>query len=125
MKAIVDRGHGYIVYMRGHEGRGIGLSQKIKAYQLQEKGMNTYEADQHLGWDRDLRSYEDSIAILRYFKVNDFDFFTNNPSKKKALEEAGFNFNVYGIPSKKTKYNAQYLSDKIHLSKHTISTILP
>lgn len=124
MKAIVERGHGYIVYMQGHEGRGIGLSQKIKAYQLQEKGMNTYEADQHLGWDRDLRSYEDALAILNHFKISNFDFFTNNPTKKKALEEAGFTFNVYSIPSKETEYNAKYLRDKIHLSKHTISTIL-
>lgn len=122
MEAIVARGNGFIVYMKGHEGRGIGLSEKIKAYRLQEEGMNTYEADQHLGWDGDHRSYDDAAEILRYLNVNNFDFFTNNPAKKTALKKAGFEFNVFTIPSKKTQHNAQYLSDKIQLSHHTITT---
>lgn len=87
---ITERGSGVIVYLRGHEGRGIGLTQKLRAYNLQDGGLDTVDANLELGLPADARDYGASTAILRQLGVKRVRLLTNNPAKTSALEEAGF-----------------------------------
>jgi 3,4-dihydroxy 2-butanone 4-phosphate synthase/GTP cyclohydrolase II len=80
---------GILLYLR-QEGRGIGLINKLKAYALQEKGMNTVEANLHLGFQEDERQYNVAIEILQDLNIKKIRLLTNNPLKIKALEDIGF-----------------------------------
>ena len=117
---IAENGHGYIVYLRGHEGRGIGIGNKIAAYALQEKGHNTYEANEQLGLPKDNRNYIDAIWMLKALSINNFSLVSNNPEKVKALKNANFNFDVLQVPVTSTEQNQKYLSDKIQFGHHTL-----
>ena len=77
-----------MVYLRGHEGQGIGLRNKVRAYALQELGMDTLDANTHLGFAPDMRYYGVAVDILRHFRLNEVRLITNNLSKIDALEEA-------------------------------------
>jgi 3,4-dihydroxy 2-butanone 4-phosphate synthase/GTP cyclohydrolase II len=88
MKKIAETGRGVLVYMR-QEGRGIGLINKLKAYALQEQGMDTVEANLALGFPEDLRNYDIAAQILGDLEVNEVKLMTNNPDKIKKLEENG------------------------------------
>lgn len=79
---------GVVIYLR-QEGRGIGLINKLKAYQLQDKGLNTAEANLHLGFDADARTYNDAITILKDLNINRIHLLTNNPLKIEAFSESG------------------------------------
>lgn len=85
---IVAEGRGLLVYEH-QEGRGIGLLNKLRAYELQDKGLDTVEANEKLGFKADLRDYALPAAILLYFKVRQVRLLSNNPDKVKALEDAG------------------------------------
>lgn len=117
---IAKNGNGYLIYLKGHEGRGIGIGNKIAAYALQENGMNTYEANEALGLPRDKRNYIDAIWILKALHINQFQFISNNPEKIDALNKAGFEFEVIQVASSSNDHNLKYLSDKIELAKHTL-----
>jgi len=82
-------GEGLLIYIHGHEGRGIGLANKVRAYALQEKGMDTMDANMHLGFAPDERDYVRAIDILKYFGLKKVRLLTNNRDKLKALEDAG------------------------------------
>jgi len=85
---IADEGRGLLIYEH-QEGRGIGLLNKLRAYELQDHGADTVEANERLGFDADLRSYELPGAILRYFNLSEVRLLSNNPEKVEAVERAG------------------------------------
>ncbi|MFN5607145.1 MAG: 3,4-dihydroxy-2-butanone-4-phosphate synthase [Bacteroidota bacterium] len=120
LRAIQQHGHGYLIYVRGHEGRGIGLTAKIAAYALQEEGMNTYEANQALGYHSEQRDFSDAIEILKKLQLPTFTLLTNNPYKINLLREASFNFEVKSIQTTPTPQNRKYLSDKASIGAHSI-----
>ncbi len=87
LSAVAAEGRGLIIYEH-QEGRGIGLMNKLRAYQLQDQGADTVEANQQLGFESDLRSYSLPGAILRQLGVSGVRLMSNNPDKVRALEEA-------------------------------------
>jgi GTP cyclohydrolase II len=91
-KNIAENGSGILLYLR-QEGRGIGLVNKIRAYALQDLGKDTVEANEALGFDADLRSYDICFDMLSHFGITSVDLLTNNPKKVEALENAGVSVN--------------------------------
>jgi GTP cyclohydrolase II len=89
MEQINLAGEGLLIYLRGHEGRGIGLANKIRAYALQEQGMDTLDANVHLGFAPDERDYDAAVEILQAFGLKKVRLLTNNRLKIDALEQAG------------------------------------
>ena len=120
MSLIAENGHGYIIYLKGQEGRGIGIGNKIAAYALQEQGLNTYEANEKLGLPKDARNYMDAIWMLKALHIDDFYLMSNNPEKVEALKNAGYSFNIMQVGVTSTIQNQQYLNDKVEIGKHTI-----
>jgi GTP cyclohydrolase II len=88
LSAIAMEGRGLIIYEH-QEGRGIGLLNKLRAYELQDRGADTVEANEQLGFAGDLRNYELPGAILRYFELTAIRLMSNNPEKVDAMERAG------------------------------------
>jgi GTP cyclohydrolase II len=88
LHSIAAEGRGLLLY-ENQEGRGIGLLNKLRAYELQDQGADTVEANQQLGFEADLRGYELAGAILRYLGLNAVRLMSNNPQKIQALERAG------------------------------------
>jgi GTP cyclohydrolase II len=88
LQSIANEGRGLIVYEH-QEGRGIGLLNKLRAYELQDQGADTVEANERLGFDADLRGYELPGEILRFFGLAAVRLMSNNPEKIQALERAG------------------------------------
>jgi 3,4-dihydroxy 2-butanone 4-phosphate synthase/GTP cyclohydrolase II len=121
LEQIAKNKHGYLIYLKGHEGRGIGISQKIAAYALQDKGENTFQANLSLGLPEDARNYQDAIAILKHLHVNQFSFITNNPDKVAAIQEAEFQFEQMIVPPFVTEQNKKYLQDKATIANHKIT----
>jgi len=88
LESIAQEGRGLVIYEL-QEGRGIGLMNKLRAYELQDQGADTVEANEALGFDSDLRSYELPAAILQYFGLKAVRLLSNNPEKVEAVEKAG------------------------------------
>jgi 3,4-dihydroxy 2-butanone 4-phosphate synthase/GTP cyclohydrolase II len=113
LEQIERAGNGVLLYMRQHEGRGIGLPAKIHAYKLQEEGLDTVEANLKLGFPAELRDYGVGAQILCDLGVRKMRFLTNNPKKVIGLEGYGLKI-VEVVPIKATpnKHNARYLQTK-------------
>lgn len=112
LRTIEAEGEGILVYMR-QEGRGIGLVNKIKAYALQEQGLDTVEANEQLGFPADMREYSLSAQILRYLGVKSVRLLTNNPRKTNGLEHWGVHVTKrVPIIMKANKFNENYLMTK-------------
>jgi 3,4-dihydroxy 2-butanone 4-phosphate synthase/GTP cyclohydrolase II len=109
---IQAHGHGYIVYLRDHEGRGIGLTEKIKAYQLQDAGMDTIDANLHLGHEIDARDWSDAIAIVKALGLKELTLLTNNPNKVAALRTAGIEVMQANLTVVPNTFNEKYLDTK-------------
>lgn len=123
MREIEERGSGLIIYLRDHEGRGIGLGEKIRAYILQDKGQNTLEANISLGHGVDERSYSDAIAILKALGISDLELLTNNPEKLAAFEGSGIKIKERSLQVGVNKFNKKYLESKRNLLSHTLGEI--
>jgi GTP cyclohydrolase II len=117
---IASRGRGILLYLR-QEGRGIGLGNKIRAYALQAKGLDTYEANRRLGFPDDLRRYDVAAEMLRQLGVRSVDLVTNNPDKLAALDRAGIPVRRrVGLPSPANPHNIGYLEAKRGRTGHLI-----
>ncbi len=113
---------GVLIYMRQHEGRGIGLGNKIKAYALQDQGMDTVEANHHLGFQADLRHYGLGAQILKRLGVTTLKLLTNNPKKVIGLEGYGLTIvEQLPIETPPNAHNEAYLSAKKEKLGHTLS----
>ncbi|MBI3694719.1 MAG: GTP cyclohydrolase II [Acidobacteria bacterium] len=88
IKVIAEAGGGILLYL-AQEGRGIGLINKLMAYELQDAGADTVEANEQLGFEADLRTYQVAVEVLRHFGMTRVRFLSNNPDKIQALEDAG------------------------------------
>lgn len=111
MKIIGNNRHGLILYLN-QEGRGIGLSNKIAAYALQDKGLDTVEANIGLGLTQDARDYRIAAEILKMLKIARITLLTNNPDKVKQLEKSGIKVTPRSLEIKPNLYNKNYLSVK-------------
>ena len=112
MQAIVKNGCGVLIYLR-QEGRGIGLLNKIKAYNLQDKGYDTVEANLELGFEGDMRDFYMAAQILKILEVKSINLLSNNPDKFEQLEMYGIKIN--GRISTKgeiNEFNRGYLKTK-------------
>lgn len=120
MQKIEKEGKGVIVYMN-QEGRGIGLMNKIKAYKLQEEGMDTVDANLHLGFDADERDYGVGAQILREVGVTKIRLLSNNPVKRIGLEAYGLTI-VENVPIEvqPNEFNSFYMETKKHKMGHNL-----
>ena len=113
LRQIDEAGRGVLVYMRRHEGRGIGLPAKIHAYKLQEQGLDTVEANEKLGFPAELRDYGLGAQILVDLGVRKMRFLTNNPKKVVGLEGYGLEIvELVPIRTESNPHNEKYLETK-------------
>ena len=118
-RAIAAEGRGVLVYSTGHEGRGIGLANKLRANMLQDRGFDTAEANEHLGFRVDERTYGDVAACLRALGVRSVRLMTNNRDKAAALKAGGITVRaVVGLPTAAHARNVRYLATKQAVMGH-------
>ena len=120
---IQENGYGYVLYMRDHEGRGIGLAEKIRAYALQDSGQDTVEANISIGQPVDDRTYEDAVEILKRLKLKGLTILTNNPEKISALKGEGFSVTTKSLEIASNKFNKKYLETKRDKLNHALGAL--
>ena len=113
LEKIAGEGTGVLVYLRGHEGRGIGLVNKLRAYALQDRGRDTVCANRDLGLPIDARDYTVAVEVLRDLGIQQLRLMTNNPLKMRALEDSGLTVTErVPLMSAPTSDNRSYLLAK-------------
>jgi 3,4-dihydroxy 2-butanone 4-phosphate synthase/GTP cyclohydrolase II len=124
LRAVGEEGRGVVLYIRGHEGRAIGLTHKLRAYQLQEAGRDTVEANEELGFPADPRDYGIGAQILVDLGVRTMRLLTNNPAKRAGLEGYGLSI-VERVPlvTEPTEENIGYLKAKREKLGHLIDNL--
>ncbi len=121
LEAIAKEGRGVLLYLK-QEGRGIGLLNKVKAYKLQDAGADTVEANEHLGFDADLRDYSICQFIFKHLAVSQLRLMTNNPVKVSALQGLGLDVvERLAIATGRTAHNEKYLDTKAGKLGHLLS----
>lgn len=120
LKTIEKEGCGIVLYLR-QEGRGIGLLNKLRAYSLQDSGVDTLEANLQLGLPADARSYQVAADMLKYLQVQSVNLLTNNPKKVHALEQGGIQVDGRTAhAAEANRYNLGYLRTKNEKMGHLI-----
>jgi len=121
LQRVSDEGRGIILYLR-QEGRGIGLLNKVRAYELQDQGADTVEANEKLGFDADLRDYSICKNMFSYFEIDKVRLMTNNPVKVTALKKLGIEI-IERLPLETghNDHNARYLATKAGKLGHLFS----
>ena len=124
LRHFTEQGGGVVVYL-AQEGRGIGLGNKIRAYALQQEGLDTVDADGTLGFGADERKYDAAVAILQHLDIERVQLLTNNPDKVRAVEEGGIKV-VDRLPLHGTlnRHNLPYVRAKIHRAGHLLVDML-
>ena len=117
--AIEEYGCGYIIYIRDHEGRGIGLTEKLKAYTLQNEGMDTIDANLELGHLVDSRDWSEATAILKNLNLASIKLLTNNPEKVKAVTDGGIACEQVSLTITPNEFNKKYLATKADRLGHS------
>jgi 3,4-dihydroxy 2-butanone 4-phosphate synthase/GTP cyclohydrolase II len=123
IRLIENSGHGYVIYIRDHEGRGIGLAEKIRAYVLQDSGQDTVQANVSIGQPIDDRTYEDAAEILHRLKVTSLTLLTNNPEKISAIKSAGIEVTTAPLEVIANKHNQKYLETKRDKLNHALGAL--
>jgi 3,4-dihydroxy 2-butanone 4-phosphate synthase/GTP cyclohydrolase II len=124
LERVAEEGRGVVLYMRGHEGRGIGLLHKLQAYQLQDGGRDTVDANLDLGLPADARDYGTGAQILYDLGVRTMRLLTNNPAKRAGLE--GYGLAIVGrepLPSRPHPENLRYLQTKRDRMGHLLGDL--
>ncbi|MDA8564003.1 GTP cyclohydrolase II, partial [Mariniblastus sp.] len=122
LENIANEGHGVLVYLP-QEGRGIGLAEKVRAYALQDEGLDTVEANNALGYQADMRDYGIGIQILKDLGLTEIRLLTNNPKKTEAFNLRGFDLKVVDqvpIVPPMNEHNARYLGTKRDKMGHNL-----
>ena len=119
MERIATEKKGMIIYLR-QEGRGIGLVNKLKAYNLQDDGLDTVEANIALGFDAELRDYSGAASILKTLDVQKIKLMTNNPAKVEELAKDGFDVRMVEHKTTPNKENKEYLDTKAKKMDHEL-----
>ena len=124
LRHFSEQGGGVVVYL-AQEGRGIGLGNKIRAYALQQEGLDTVDADGTLGFGADERQYDAAVAILKHLDIERVQLLTNNPDKVRAVEEGGIKV-VDRLPLHGTlnRHNLPYVKAKVQRSGHWLVDML-
>jgi 3,4-dihydroxy 2-butanone 4-phosphate synthase/GTP cyclohydrolase II len=121
MVRIAAADTGVLLYLRGQEGRGIGLANKVRAYALQDEGLDTVEANHRLGFPADARDWSVAASILRRLGIGTLELLTNNPAKIAALQSRGFTVAArVPLEMPHTVHNAAYLRTKREKMGHTL-----
>ncbi|WP_353981643.1 GTP cyclohydrolase II RibA [Salinicola endophyticus] len=124
VRAIDERGGGVLLYL-AQEGRGIGLANKLRAYTLQDGGLDTVDADQVLGFGEDERTYGVALEMLEQLKIQRIELLTNNPEKLNAMAQGGIEVvNRRGVYGKLTRQNRRYLDAKAKRAGHWLEEVL-
>jgi 3,4-dihydroxy 2-butanone 4-phosphate synthase/GTP cyclohydrolase II len=123
IRLIEESGRGYIVYLRDHEGRGIGLAEKIRAYVLQDSGQDTVQANISIGQPVDDRTYEDAASILQLLQITSLTLLTNNPEKIAAIKKSGISVTAAPLEVIANKHNQKYLETKRDKLNHALGAL--
>jgi 3,4-dihydroxy 2-butanone 4-phosphate synthase/GTP cyclohydrolase II len=123
IRLIEENGHGYVIYIRDHEGRGIGLAEKIRAYALQDAGQDTVQANVSIGQPIDDRTYEDAAEILHRLQITSLTLLTNNPEKIAAITAAGIVVTTAPLQVVANKHNQKYLETKRDKLNHALGAL--
>lgn len=122
LQRIEENGSGAVIYLH-QEGRGIGLINKLRAYQLQDQGLDTVEANLELGFKADQRDYRVVLSVLEELGVNSVDLLTNNPDKLKQLEQFGLKVNRLALETKPNENDIDYLKTKKQKFNHLLNEV--
>jgi 3,4-dihydroxy 2-butanone 4-phosphate synthase/GTP cyclohydrolase II len=124
LEAVSQEGRGVVLYVRGHEGRGIGLLHKLQAYQLQDTGHDTVDANLELGLPADSRDYGTGAQVLADLGIHSMRLLTNNPAKRAGLEGYGLTISErVPLPISPTEHNLAYLRTKRDRMGHDLPSL--